>query len=348
MVLRELLDKFSFLRTEKISFDKFRESFSNILYVVGTSLDSKVLDFLSRLDLDMVTQIIILTPYSNLDKSFTTSWKGLSRFIEDKNIKLRMKAPKEEIPSDIYFLCDNKIFYIPKMYFSKGIRECCICKNLDIKDRILNALATSEDFTTFKGMDIYHTKFNAILEIDKRNLGDTEKEKVLDALCAWENSGYDDIEPLWRVFEEKIRKFIQTRLKRDTPQNWFTSRVLSCFNNMPEVNDAILNRFNQNKERIGVQNIDDHPFPMEYLVAENYITVINNLGNRNLFSDYRSRGNTSRIKKEMINDIIKGRNPSIHARTPDSETDLYSNIILKMLISLEWLNELEPALLTMI
>ena len=167
MVLRQLFDRLSLLPSEKISFDQFRESFSGTLFVVGISLDSKVLDFLSDINLDKVEKIIILTPYSNLDKSFTTSWKGLSRFIEDKKIELRMKAPKEKIPSDIYFFCDNKIFFIPKMCFSKEIKQCCICKNPNIKENILKSLASAEDFTTFRGMEVYHVKFNAIFEIDR-------------------------------------------------------------------------------------------------------------------------------------------------------------------------------------
>lgn len=344
MVIRELFDKLSLLPTEKIPFDQFRKAFGGILYVVGTSLDSKVLDFLSDIDLDKVEKIIILTPYSNLDKPFTTSWKGLSRFIEDNKIELRMKAPKEKIPSDIYFLCNNKIFFIPKMYFSKEIKQCCVCKNSNIKENILKSLASAEDFTTFKGMDIYHAKFNAIFEIDKRNLGDTEKEKVLDALCAWENSGYDDIEPLWRVFEYKIRNFIQIRLK-ETSRNWFSSKVLTCFED-PDIVTAINNRFNKNKDRLEISNIDEHPFPVEYLVAENYENVIMNSQNSSHFSDYRNNANNGKVKKQLVRDAIKGRNPSIHARTLDSDADLYSDVIVKTLLSMEWLNKLEPSLLT--
>lgn len=345
MDIRELFERLSLLKKEKIAFDEFKDSFANTLYVAGTTLDSQVLDFLSTLNLDNITKILILTPYSNLDKSFTTSWRGLSKFIGDKNIELKMKAPKEKIPSDIYFISNDKIYFIPKIYFSKNIKQCCICKNFDIKDKILKAFASSEDFSTFKGSEIYYAKYNVIFEIDKRNLGDNEKEKILEALWAWENSGFEDIEPLWRIFESKIRNFIQIRLKDDSG-NWFTSKVLSCFEKQ-EIIDAIHNRFDKNKERLEISDIDDHPFPVEYLVAENYETIIMNSNNSSYFSDYKSNENNGRVRKQLVRDVIKGRNPSIHARTLDSDSDLYSDLIIKALLSMEWLNELEPGLMTM-
>ena len=155
----------------------------------------------------------------------------------------------------------------------------------------MKALASAEDFTALKGYDIYHRKFNALFQIESRYLGEEEKDEILDSLISWETSGYDDIEPVWRIFESKIRKFIMIRLNVASPDDWFSTRVLPCFNNKPEIKTGIIKRFNNNKNRLEITRIDEHPNPNEYLDAENYEQIINNSNNKSLFQDYRHKSN---------------------------------------------------------
>jgi len=70
-----------------------------------------------------------------------------------------------------------------------------------------------------------------------------------------------------------------------------------------------------------------------------------NRDNKHLFKD-NFLDKKNRKFKEYFQDCLSARNPSIHDRTPDEETELYSNIILKILMTLEWLNILDAKLLS--
>ena len=341
MVIMKILERLSSLSCKKIDFNQFLISFSKTLYVVGGSVDHNVLDFITRINLKDIQSIIILTPFSNLDKPFTTSWKTLSKYLQGEHIDLRMKAPTENIPLDVYFMDKKKLFFIPRNYFEKKIKECCVSDSKEVRNQIMTALASSEDFTNLKGLEIYHKKFDKVFQISSRHLSDDDKERILDGLVSLESSGYEDIEPLWRIFEKKMRIFIKQRLTTINPTTWFSSNILPCFNNKPEIKEGIMKRFEKNKGRYGISNIDDHPNPTEYLNAENYEQIINN--NKSVFTDYRAKKH--RKYREYIQEVVKSRNASIHDRAPDDDAELYSNIIFKMLISLEWLNTIEPSIL---
>lgn len=343
MVLRNLLDKASLLLYKKIPINDFKEAFSETLYVAGGSVDDRVLDFITEIDLNRIRKLIILTPYSNLDKKFMNSWGGLAKYVNEMKIELIMKAPAEKIPSDIFFLDKNSSFFIPRFYFEKEISECCVSRNIKLINQIRDAFASSEDFTHTRGNEIYYKKFNKLFQIDQRRLSDKEKEMVLDAIYSWECSGYSDIEPLWRILETKVRNFIKIRLEQENPKDWFSSRVLPCIEDV-EIKQTIIKRFEKSKNRLGINYIDEHPNPNEFLVAENYEIIIKNKNNRDLFSDFRDSSNNKFV--DYFRDSIKARNPSIHNRTPDEDTDLYSNTIVKILMTLEWLNRLEAKLLS--
>ena len=343
MVLREALDNLSLLKITKLPIDKFIHNFSNILYIAGESLDHNVLNFITQINLSNIKRIIILTPYSNLDKKFTTSWGVLGKFLLEIPVDLEMKAPKERIPADIYFMDKDSIFFIPRNYFEKKIEVCCLSADKSKRDQIMNALASAEEFTTLRGHDIFHKKFNALFQIENRYLSEEEMDNILDSLISWETSGYDDIEPVWRIFESKIRNFIRIRLSGASPSDWFSTKVIPCFNHKPNIILAIMKLFDKNKNRLGITNIDEHSNPNEYLNAENYEQIINNTNNRSLFNDYRNISN--RKYQDYIRDIIKARNAPIHSRTPDNDAEVYSNIIVKIIMSIEWLNKLESTLL---
>ncbi|MGB8218365.1 MAG: hypothetical protein WCE94_13785 [Candidatus Methanoperedens sp.] len=341
MVLRNLLDRVSLLICTKIPLNEFKEAFSDILYVAGGTVDHKVLDFVTTVNLYKIKKIIILTPYSNLDKAFITSWSGLSKYLSDMKIELSMKAPTEKIPSDVFFFDKKSSFFIPRNYFEKDISECCICTNSKSISQITNAFASAEDFTHLRGDDVYNRKFNMLFQIDQRYLSDKEKDKVLDAIHLWESSDYEDLEPLWRILEKKVRTFIKIRLEQENQNDWFTVKVLPCFED-EEIRGLIITRFEKTKGRLGITNIDEHTNPNVFLVAENYENIINNKENRRLFNDFR----TNKKYVEYFRDCVKARNPSIHNRPPDEDTDLYSNIIVKILMTLEWLNHLDVRLLS--
>jgi len=93
-----------------------------------------------------------------------------------------------------------------------------------------------------------------------------------------------------------------------------------------------------------ITNIDENTNPYVFLVAENYESIINNRVNKHLFNDFRVPRNKKYV--EYFRDCIKARNPSIHNRPPDEDTDLCSNIIVKVLMTLEWFNHLEAKLLS--
>lgn len=342
MVLRNLLDKASLLLYKKIPLNEFKKAFSDTLYVAGGTVDNKVLDFITLIDLRRIRRIVILTPYSNLDKQFMISWSGLEKYLHDMRIELIMKAPSEKIPSDVFFLNKKSNFFIPRFYFEKQISECYISTNFKLIAQIMEAFASAEEFTHLKGNEIYHKKFNKLFQIDQRRLNDKEKEGVLVAITLWESSNYNDVEPLWRILEKKVRNFIKIRLERENPNDWFSTRVLSCFND--EIQGQIISHFEKSKGRLGINNIDEHPNPNEFLVAENYENIINNRTNKKLFSDFQDRTNKKFVG--YFRDCIKARNPSLHNRTPDDDTDLYSNIIVKILMTLEWLNSLDAKLLS--
>jgi len=343
MVLRNLLDKASLLTYKKLPLNKFNTAFSDTLYIAGRTVDSRVLDFISNIYLSKIKRIIILTPYSNLDKDFINSWGGLSKYLSDLKIDLFMKAPLEKIPSDVYFLDKTSTFLIPRNCFEKEISECCVFTNAKIIREIRDAFSSAEDFTHFKGHKIYHKKFNSLFQVDQRYLNDNEKEQILDAIQLWESSNFDDIEPLWRILEKKIRRFIKIKLEEENPDDWFSARVLPCFND--EIRSSILKLFEKSKGRLGIESIDEHLNPNEYLVGENYLNVMGNRDNKHLFKD-NFLDKKNRKFKEYFQDCLSARNPSIHDRTPDEETELYSNIILKILMTLEWLNILDAKLLS--
>ena len=70
-----LLEKLLLTRYDKVQFDEFQKAFSDTLYVAGLSVDDKVLDFITEIELDgNVKRVLILTPYSNIDKNFVDSW----------------------------------------------------------------------------------------------------------------------------------------------------------------------------------------------------------------------------------------------------------------------------------
>ncbi|MCX9083299.1 MAG: hypothetical protein OIN87_00695 [Candidatus Methanoperedens sp.] len=336
------MDKASLLFYKKIPINDFKEAFSETLYVAGGSVDDRILDFITQIDLHRIRKLIILTPYSNLDKKFIISWSGLAKYVNDMRIELIMKAPEEKIPSDIFFLDKNSSFFIPRFYFEKEISECCVSRNIKLINQIRDAFASAEDFTHLKGNEIYHKKFNNLFQIDQRHLSDKEKDMVLEAIYSWETSGYGDIEPLWRILETKVRNFIKIRLEQENSSDWFSTRVLPCFDG--EIQAVIISHFEKSKGRLGIDTIDEHPNPNEFLVAENYENIINNRTNKHLFHDFRDGTNKKFV--EYFRDSIKARNPSIHNRTPDEDTDLYSNIIVKILMTLEWLNRLEAKLLS--
>lgn len=341
MALRDLFEKILLLQYKKIPLSEFKKTFSDTLYVAGGSLDNKVLNFITTIDLDTIKRIIILTPYSNLDKQFMSSWGGLSKFLYSLHIELIMKAPSEKVPLDVFFLDKKSTLFIPRNYFEKKISEVSISTNYKTRDQIMNAFASAEDFTHLRGTDVYYKKFNKLFQIDKRYLSDKEKEKVLVGLYLWESSDYEDIEPLWRILERKTRNFIKIRLKQENSSNWFSLMVLPCFKE--EFKEAIINRFEKSKGP-GINNIDEHPNPMGLLVAENYENIINYRANKHLFSDFQDNKNKKYV--DYFRDCVKARNPSIHDRTPDEGTDLYSNTIVKILMLLEWLNRLEVKLLS--
>lgn len=352
MVLKRLSDKVllffysrvRLFRFKKIPLTNFWNAFSGTLYIAGKSLDSRVLDFISltTINLKKINKIVILTPYSNLDEKFTISWSGLAKYLYDMKIELIMKAPTEEIPSDIFFLDNKSIYFIPRNYFEKEISECCIPINSKIIKNILTACATSEDFTHLKGTEVYHKKFNNLFQINQRYLSHQEKEEVLHSLLLWESTNYEDIEPLWRILERKVRNFIKIRLMQENPTDWFSCRVLPCFE--PEIQDKIIERFENSKGKI--DNIDAHQNPNVFLVAENYENVMGNKINNSLFKDFRDKSDAKNKKSRgYFQDCVQARNPSIHGRTPDDDMDLYSDTIVKILMTLEWLNRLEPQLL---
>lgn len=343
MDLRRLMNKLYLIFYRKIPYNEFINLFSGTLFVAGQTVDNVVLDFIDKIELDRIKKIVILTPLSNMDKAFTNSWSGLDRYLRGLNIDLMVKAPKNPIYPDIYFLDGKNMSFVPRICFENYEIMCCICKDHKKRREIMEASASAEDITSLRGADLYYKKFDRQFEIDKRKLSDDDKEKVLNALMAWENSNYEDIEPLWRVFEYKIRCFIKIRLSSDNQQNWFTKRVLSCFENKKEIIEGIMKRFEKNKQRWEVESLDEHPFPVEYLDAKNYETIIGNKNNRVFFSDYKDGSN--RKYHSYIHDVIKARNAPIHARKPDEDADYFSDTISKLLMSLEWLNILESELL---
>ena len=265
MVLRNFLDKASLLLYRKSPFNEFKKAFSFTLYVAGGTLDNKVLDFITQIDLNRVKKIVILTPYSNLDKKFINSWSGMSKYLYELDIELFMKAPSEKIPLDIIFLDKKSAFFISRNSFEKPIYEVCILKNSKKINEIKDAFASAEDFTHLRGIEVYHKKFNKLFQIDKRYLGDIEKEEILDAINLWESTNYDDIEPLWRILEKKIRNFLKIRLEEKNPKDWFSIRVIPCFED--EIKEVIKKRFEKSKARLQINNIDEHPNPTGFLVA---------------------------------------------------------------------------------
>ncbi len=341
MDLIGLLNKLSLIFYRKIPYNEFINLFSGTLIVAGQTVDNVVLDFIDKIEFDRIEKIVVLTPLSNIDKAFTNSWSGLDRYLRELNIDLMVKAQKDPIYPDIYFLDGDNMSFVPRICFENHKIMCCICKDSQKISKLMKATASAEDITSLRGYEVYHKKFNRLYEIDKRKLSDHEKEKILDALVAWENSNYEDIEPLWRVFEKKIRCFIQIRLS--SRQKWFTEMVLSCFENDEEIKEGILTRFERNKQRRGIEFIDEHPFPVEYLNAENYEIIIGNKNNREFFKDYKNKLN--RKYHSYIRDVIEARNPTMHARVQDEGADYFSDTISKLLMALEWLNTLESELL---
>ena len=349
MVLNNLSDTYLFLllekllltRYNKVQFNEFQKAFSDTLYVAGLSVDSKILDFITEIELDSkVKNVLILTPYSNIDKKFVDSWGGLEKYLSGLNISLRMKAPTESIPSDVYFFDEKSIYFIPRNYFGKHIVEVPMCTSLKRKNQIMEAFASSDEFTHLKGNEIYYKKYNIFFQIGKRHLNDKEKEIILRAIHSWEESNYDDIGPIWRNLENKMREFIKIRLEKDNTEDWFSIKILPHLTD--ERQKAVVKIFEKSKVRLKIENIDEHQNPTEYLNPGEYGVVI---GNNNIsFKDYSSKGNKQ--YRKMFADCVAARNPSIHNRTPDEDVDLDSNIIWKTLVLIEWLNRLEPKLLS--
>lgn len=336
-----LLEKLLLTRYDKVQFDEFQKAFSDTLYVAGLSVDDKVLDFITEIELDgNVKRVLILTPYSNIDKNFVDSWGGMEKYLSDLNIDLRMKAPTESIPSDVYFFDEKSIYFIPRNYIGKHIVEVPMCTSFKRKNQIMEAFASSDEFTYLKGNEIYYKKYNIFFQIGKRHLNDKEKEMILRAMHSWEESNYDDIGPIWRNLENKMREFIKIRLEKDNTEDWFSTKILPHLTD--ERQKAVVKIFEKSKGRLEIENIDEHRNPTEYLNPWEYSFVIGK--NKSSFKDYSEKSNKQYQK--MFNDCVMARNPAIHNRTPDEDVDLDSNIIWKTLMLIEWLNRLEPKLLS--
>ena len=283
-------------------------------------------------------RVIIITTYSNINEQFNVSWKGLTRFLKDSPTEIIVKITKTKIPVDIFFLLNNDLFWIPRYNFTGELYELMICNNPGILSQIKTSDKTSDDITNLSGEETYYEKYNQLFSINKRNLGIEERKMLLRAIYSWEISGYQDIEPIWRIFENKIRNFIQIRLSDIDSGHWFSTLVIPKFSQ--EIQEGIMKRFDANKGQFGITDIDIHPFPVEYLDPGNYPVIIDK--NPTTFQDYRAGGNKK--FRQYIAEVVNARAPNLHNRTPDENSDLLSDIIPKILQSCEFLNKIEPRL----
>jgi len=326
---------------QKIEINRFKSSLSDKVTIIGESLDEYVLNAINSkfFEFTKIKEFEIITTYSNLDKKFFSNWSGLSKFLGLNEIKLKMKILYKPIPPDIYVVTTSAIFLIPKFCFEREITEVCIYDNPQEKEKIVQSIESAEDISHLQGTLAYNKKFDKIFEITKRNFSLDESDKIINALISWEISGngYDDIEPLWRIFEEKIRRFMKSRLERKDPISWFSKLFYGVLPSKKQ--QLIINSFDQVKKYHGITQIDSHPSALELVNPGDYKIVIEK--NRSIFPEFFS--NVGERHLFDLEDIVKIRNITIHPKASDPPV-ITSNAIIKSLILIEFLNQIEPSI----
>ena len=335
-------DLFYLLPDEPVEIKDSLFKLTKKIYVAGRPIDNKILDFISNSNFNFgrIKSIVILVPYTNLNSDFETSWTALERDLNDYNIELRLLSPTIPIYSDVFFFDEFSYpFFI--YYPLEKPAEWEIRRSLNpiIKNKILQSVSISEDFSTIRGREVYSKKYIAMFQIDERNFSHALQKEILMALYEWENHSYRNTKSLLDIFEYLMRHFLIFRIKPNNRDHWFSQNIIPCFND-PDIQQGIMTRIRRN--RYNVTDIDKLPFPVEYLVCENYPQIINHQSNRQYFQDYRDK-NSLKIKI-FVDDIIRARNPQFHNRSRDLGIDVEITTIIKTLEVLDWLVSIETRL----
>jgi hypothetical protein len=337
------LFNFKSLENEIFIVENSIKQLSGHLIIAGYSIDKTSLKAINiqNLDYQKIKKITLLINRSNFNPLFIKILNAFAQDLSDFNINLEIKFATSVIPFDLYIF--NKwspVFFI--MRNSIETNQIVIKRSINpiIRKNITEAIRTAEDISSIRGEEIYYIKYNKIYQIRERGFCPGLEEKIFSAIFQWEKSDYHDIKALIDIFEYVIRHFIVIRLKPVSRNDWFTKYVMTLFN--PRTQQNIINRFQDNL--FGCTSLDQHPFPVEYLVCENYKLILNSPTNSAPFSDYQSQDTESILLKEYVDAIIAARNPPFHSRHRNITTDLHAETIIKIIIVLKWLCILEPKL----
>jgi hypothetical protein len=355
MVVKKIINFFysliHFTNDRKIDSREFKIRLRGKISIVSNDLDAAILNWINEkyFTLNNLSEIEILTRYSNCDKEFHKSWAGLDKYAGGFNVIVKVKILNRDIPPEVYIINNAEGYRIPIFSFHREnnaqveIKELFIIEQSDeIINQICDAIAHAEDISHLKGQS-YNKKIEKIFEIDKRNFSSAEAEKIIEAIYAWECSGngYEEIGPLWRIYEDKIRKFIKFRLERNNPTTWFSRDFYGKLNKHKK--QLIDNQFNTEKKELGITQLDHHPNPLQLANPGDYATVIEN--NSKLFPEFfqmigKIDGNA------LLSDlkfIATTRSDGIHPKTTKPPV-LGSNFIVKTLIVISFLNDIETAI----
>ena len=328
---------------EELTVDNSIKKLSGNLIVAGFSIDEKSLKIINErtINYEKVKKIILLINRSNITPNFIGSLNALAQDLSDFDMKLEIKISTTGIPNDLYLFDSNSpIYFILRISIDDTPLLVRKSNNRKIKNEILDSLKKAEDITSIRGEQIYYSKYDKLFQIKERGFPPILEEKICAALFQWEKSDYADIKALIDIFEYIIRHFIVIRLKPASRNNWFTNNVMILFDN--NIQNKIISRFKKNV--YGYTSIDQHPFPVEYLVCENYTSILNSANNSIQFSDYQMGTPDCITYKKYIVDIISARNPPFHSRYRSTQTDFHAETIIKILIVLKWLISLDSHL----
>lgn len=331
---------------EEFTIEDTLKKLSGRLIIAGFSIDKKSINKINNqiLDYEKIGKIVLLISRANYNPDFLRALNAFAKDVSDFKIDLEIKVASSKIPFDIYFFNENSaLFYLtrtsiddPKLSIKKSI-------NPKLRKEIINAIKTSEDITSIWGEAIYYPRYDKLFQIKERRFCPLLEEKIFNALFQWEKSDYHDIKSLIDVFEYSVRHFIVIRLKPLSRSSWFSQFVFPVLGQNAET--QIKKRFKSNM--FGFNQIDQHPFPVEYLVCENYIKILKITPNPNPFIDFQAQGIEFDIYREYFEDIVDARNPQFHTRHRSITTDFHSNTIVKILVILQWFNKIEPKLSTL-